>query len=192
MGKSGRRTQRRQDNRDLPQLLQELNVKHWDYLVVSDGSGTVMNNPCGWCGILISNDATWARRHFYGGMSTGTNIVAELMGVIHPLLWLSRQKGRKYPLAVHVLTDCEVLRNTARQSTSKRTNKSLWYFFGALQRELGAITFHWLPRETTALNQFADRAAKKGRKQMIDFPTEIELVKTIATEAVSLDDLNPW
>jgi ribonuclease HI len=174
-------------------LLKRLKIGplEWDYLIVSDGSGTIMNKPCGWCGVLIRRGATFERKYFHGAMNTGTNVVAEIMGFAQSLLWLSRQKHRVKPAKIHILTDCEVVKNIGNRKSSRKSNKALWFFIGALERELGTVTFHWMPRETTTLNRFSDRVAGMSRKLLLGEMEEpaIELLKL--KNAKSIHDLNP-
>lgn len=188
-----RAKKKRLANRTLTRLLKKLQIAplDWDYLIVSDGSGTIMNKPCGWCGVMIRRGATFERKYFYGAMNTGTNIVAEMMGFIQPMLWLSRQKHRIRPAKVHILTDCEVIKNTGSKKASRKSNRALWFFIGALERELGSVTFHWLPRESTMLNRFADRVAGMSRKLLLDELEEPAIGMLKLQNAESIHDLNP-
>lgn len=179
-------------NRILPKLIEELKIAptDWDYLLVSDGSGTELSKPCGWCGVLIHRSAAYSRWFFHGNMNTGTNIMAEMMGIIHPLMWLSRQKKRTKPARIHVITDCEVVKNAGNKKASRKSNRALWYFLGALERELGSVEFHWMPRESTTLNRFADRVAGISRLLIKD-TIEREAIKAIGITGVNINDLNP-
>lgn len=183
----------KQANRTMTALLSEMGVgsTDWDYLIVSDGSGTIMDKPCGWCGTLIKRGSTFERKCFHGAMNTGTNVVAEMMGFVHPLLFLSRDKSRIRPARVHILTDCEVVKNTGNRKASRKSNRALWYFIGALERELGSLTFHWMPRESTMLNRFADRVAGLSRKLLLD-SLEEPAIELLSFDAVTdIHDLNP-
>lgn len=154
----------------LPELLARLDIMplQWDYLIVSDGSGTTMSKPCGWASIMIHRSSSFERKFFHGTMSTGSNVVAEIMAFVEPLQWLSRQKTRKKPALVHILTDCQVVCNVGNKVITPKTNQALWYYVGALQRKIGQFKFHWMPRESTFLNRFADRLAGFTRCLLVE------------------------
>jgi ribonuclease HI len=180
--------------------LQQLKIDPvgWDYLIVSDGSGTIATTPCGWCGVMIRRGANFERKYFHGAMNTGTNIVAEIMGLTQPLMWLSRQKGRTKPATVHIITDCQVVKDIGEGKVSRKAHKALWHYISALEREIGILKFHWMPRESTMLNRFSDRVAGQSRKLLLGEDMEKAAIEALDLEkwlklpnADSIHDLNP-
>jgi ribonuclease HI len=190
---AAKRKKERLANRTLEKLLQRLKIPpdSWDYFIVSDGSGTILDKPCGWASILVQRKPVYTRKVFYGAMNTGTNIMAEMMGFTQALLWLSRQNGRPEFAKVHILTDCETVRNCASGRATRKKNAEMWHFVGALQRRLGSVEFHWMPRESTNLNRLADRVAGLARKLLLSDLIEQGLVSVGKGKLKSVDELNP-
>ena len=85
----------------------------WDVLIVGDGAGCWWDRPCGWGCTLIDRHAG-RRRAFYGGMSSGSIAIAEMMPTVHAMLWYTEFHGKtrklqlgRSTLNVHIVTDNE-------------------------------------------------------------------------------------
>lgn len=157
-----------QEPQPLSQLLSHLGLDETvhpiDYIIVGDGSGTTWNKEMGWASTLIDM-LTFDRMVFHGGSSHGTNIVAEMMAYIHPLLYLVGQKirVRQGGTRVHIITDCQHLVTAWNQRTIRKKNRELWAMFDMIQRRGLKLHFHWVPRATWDLNKFADSLAGRSR-----------------------------
>jgi ribonuclease HI len=137
--------------------------KEWNYLVITDGSGSKWSEPCGWGALLVSKE-TGQTNIFKGGMDHGTVNVAELLGCLNPLLWLVNQP--EFVLEqnnVHVCTDSEMLYNGGSRRHQRNANTELWAMLDVLERKGLQITFHWVPRGVWAPNIAADALAGQGR-----------------------------
>lgn len=152
----------------LGHILKSLNIDTtgptaWDYLLFGDGSGTTWNKACGWSGVLI-NRVSKERQVFYGAMSHGTNIAAELLAYVQPLLWLEAQELPAKPKGyrIHVLTDCQPL---VSMWESKQTNgyRAIWNIFQQMERRGLVFQFHWIRRDTYQLNQLTDDLSRRAR-----------------------------
>lgn len=172
----------------LQQVLEDARIQACDFLVVSDGSGTTWELPCGWAATLVDT-RTFERRVFHGGASHGSNIFAELFGITHPLLWLlSQQRPVKVGgTHVHILTDCETLATTWNHKTTRKKNRELWGLLDAIQRRGLMLHFHWRNRSTTALNILADRLASANRLSQLPLAGQVIL----GLGAESPHDFNP-
>lgn len=151
----------------LAKLLKSYEITDWDYLLIGDGSGTTWEHECGWASTLICRKSK-NRKAFYGAMSEGTNIVAEIMAYLHPLLFLTTSKipPKAGGHLVHIFTDCQPL-VTCWKTKDVRNNKLLWNLISQMQRLGFVFQFHWIPRDTYQLNQFADAAAGTARKSLV-------------------------
>lgn len=143
----------------------------WEAIIVTDGSGTTWTNEFGWAAILVSNDSL-IRVPFYGGGSHGSNNVAELMAVLHPLLFLTANDAAKSALPtgfrVHIFSDSEYVVagiNAGRLYPTKR-NTEIWSAIHAVRRQGFFLIAHHIPRDTLGLNKIAHELANIGRKAM--------------------------
>ena len=107
-----------------------------------------------------------------------------------PVSWLSRQKHRGQLVRVHILTDCEVVKTTAKHKNSRKATKDLWFLIEAVSRGGLELTFHWMERDSTQLNQFADAVAGLTRKQLLCDMKQQGLEK-LCDDITSIYDLNP-
>lgn len=149
-------------------ILKRLNVAAdaWDYLLIGDGSGTQWKLPCGWASMMVEN-RTFARRAYHGSYSRGTNIIAEMMAYVHPLLELSTVKERQIGLdgscRVHIITDCEYVKNGGNKEIILKKHRALWSVFDTLERQGFKIQFHWVERDLISANIFSHHLANKAR-----------------------------
>ena len=137
----------------------------WDFAIVSDGSGTTWEKPCGWASVLLDK-RTFARTAFSGSFSCGTNSLAEMFGVLHPLLYLVeavRPNATTRPVRVHALTDAENIANQINGKSNGNHYFELWQAISALRQRNYEITAHWIPRDTIDLNKLAHDVANDSR-----------------------------
>jgi len=174
------------DNETLEALLERLNISptEWDLLLIGDGSGSNWNFECGWGCVSIQSD-TLARKAWYGAMSSGTVNFAEIMAYIQPLTWYvhREQQMRKEGFGstyrnVHILTDSRYVQKQGERGDArgKLKNKALWQLFKSFSSQGIIVHWHWIPRESVELNQFADRLSKGARLLLKgqDLQTKVE------------------
>ncbi len=150
----------------LEDLLQHLQIEQnaWDYLLVGDGSGTVLDKECGFACVSIERETMTYTAH-HGGASHGTNIMAEMLAYVLPLLYLTHNRLRRksHGVRVHIVSDCQYLSTAWKHRKSLRKNKELWALFDVFTRRGIVLQFHWIPRDTWRLNQFCDTLAGRSR-----------------------------
>ncbi len=174
----------------LEDLLKHLGVEPdaWEYVIVGDGSGTTLNNPCGSSSVMIER-ATMQRTEFGCTLTHGTNIMAELFAYVVPLLALSHTKLKRTPYGVriHVVTDCQHLQMAWEHKHSRKKNQPLWELLESFKRRGIHLTFHWIPRATWDLNKYCDAAAGLRRKSQ----SKVTAVALKRRKAKSIYDINP-
>lgn len=169
----------------LKDLLNLLQIRKWDYLIVGDGSATTWERELGWGSTLISHIDDTNPVGFHGGFSCGTNIVAEMMAYVHPLMWLSAKNKKLVEMVVHIVTDCEYLVKTAKRNYARKSNQELWHMLDAFKQRGIFLRWHWIPRDTIELNIFAHDLANKARVVMKKLDTEL----LVESQFTSLSDL---
>ena len=149
---------------DLGTLLSSLPIgDDWDYLLIGDGSATTWEHQAGWASTLIERH-TGREQTFYGAMSSGTNIVAELMAYVHPFMWLMATSQNLACKRLHVITDCKYLPEGA--ASQARTNQCLWAAVRAVKSRGLSVKWHWFPRDIIWLNRWAHDRANAARRAM--------------------------
>ena len=153
----------------LADFLKEQNVKNYDYAIFGDGSGSTFDRGAGWASVSIEK-ATQERRVWNGGVNRGTVNFAEIMAYVQPLTYLQSVEEKRRALLgrravyVHIFTDSEYCRNMGM--AVKRTvhkNAVLWAIFDVLQRDGFMLRWHWIRRESVALNCYCDRLSRLSR-----------------------------
>lgn len=96
-------------------------------------------------------------------MSCGTNIIAEIMAYVHPLLYLAAQRKGFTAARVHIVTDCQYLTLAARERTYRKKNAELWAFIEACGRRGLQTHWHYIPRDTIDLNRLGHSVANAAR-----------------------------
>tara|TARA_Y100001938_G_scaffold148750_1_gene233355 strand:- start:2019 stop:2621 length:603 start_codon:yes stop_codon:yes gene_type:complete len=186
----------------LYRLLEDLNIKSWDVLLVGDGSGSGWDIGIGWSCIIVDKH-TKTRKLLHGGGSTGTVNIAELMAYVHAMLWYSTNIGKElrqhYPdkvLNVHIITDSRVVATQGEKVADRRidgiANRALWASISDIARQGYRFHWHWVERLTNELNWAADKMAGSARKAI----KACELVEDVPNEdgkydSVSIYDVNP-
>lgn len=183
-------------------LLNELNIKSWDVLLVGDGSGSGWDIGIGWSCVVIDKH-TKSRKLIHGGGSTGTVNIAELMAYVHAMLWYSSHIGKgvrkDYPkklIDVHVITDSKVVANQGGRVALRKmdgiANRALWASISDIARQGYKFHWHWVERLTSELNWAADQMAGSARKAVKNCVlTEDVPNENGKYEGVSIYDINP-
>ena len=174
----------------LRSLLRYLKIKSddWDMLIVGDGSGTTWEKEMGWGSVLVEK-GTFKRPVFHGGMSSGTNNMAEMMAVLHPLMYLvNSKKGVKDGgCRVHVVSDSEYVVNGLAHvspvwANKLKVNRELWMAIHMTRRKGLIITGHHVRRDTIALQQLGHELANISRKSQLPL---------VGDSGLNAHDMNP-
>jgi len=153
----------------------------WDVLIVGDGAGCWWDKVCGW-GCTLIDRHLGRRRAFYGGLSSGSIAIAELLPTVHAMLWYdefqgkaARQRLGRPVLNVHVITDSETTFHHAAalapgpKTAKLRRERPLWNVLIQLERAGYLFQFHWVPRQSLGLNILGDRVAGIASKTIAQF-----------------------
>ncbi len=160
-------------DRNLAEILAELQITDWDVLLAGDGSGSGWDQGCGWACVLIERVAR-LRQLFYGGMNAGSINLAEFLPYLqallhyHATLGKSRLESRGI-VKVHIITDSRVIAhcgNIAADPTQPlpKMHRVMFSTIRQLVAEGYHIHYHWADRCSTTLNQIADLIATLGRR----------------------------
>jgi ribonuclease HI len=107
-------------------LAEKFRLHRWDYIIAGDGSATTWDNTAGFGSILYDRQKQ-TRQKFFGGFSCGTNNVAEIMAVLHPLMFLDATVKTKHKApTVYIISDSEYVVNAGNNQTERKSNKALW------------------------------------------------------------------
>lgn len=193
--KKSPRTQKLKEAETLGEIRRILGIKKgtWDYILVGDGSATSWDRECGWASILIES-GTGKRQDYFGATNRGTNILGEMLAYVHPLLELADNKSRRSDeqgfSRVHIITDCEYVKQAGngQQSTSK--HKAVWSAFESFSRCGLILKFHWVPRDILDLNKLSHELSNSARKAMKAYPHTARAIQRVS-DAETLFDLNP-
>ena len=183
------------DQETLHELLSRLKISEWDFLVVGDGSGSNWDYPAGWAAVSIEN-TTYARQPWWGAVNRGTVNFAEIMAYMQFLNWLGAREDtrrvagkRRRVLHVHVITDSQYCQTTGSLSSKGHLKKNgvLWAAFDIFARQGILLHWHWLPRESTELNKYADKLSKLARELTKRFDLQARLEQT----GLTISQCNP-
>lgn len=188
----------------LSNALAELQIPNeWDALIVGDGSGTGWEGGCGWAAILCDHYGSY-RKLFYGGWSSGTSYIGELMPYIEALTWYASGPGKgsshslgmnenmqsRRPIQVHIVTDNANVANQGNRRCDRGAYPWLWDALVGIERQGFVLHWHWLERERLALNRLADMVSVASRVAMESLPKLIEERHSLAVETM-LYEFNP-
>lgn len=141
----------------------------WDALIIGDGSGQTWATAIGWGSVLVDR-LKMLPETFSGACSHGTNNVAELMAVLHPLMYLSNTDCgvRSGGLRVHILSDSEYVVNGLAcidpiWVSKLKANRELWMAIHMTRRKGMVLTGHHVDRDTVNLQKFAHSLANASR-----------------------------
>lgn len=183
------------DGEELGSILQRLKIVDWDFVLIGDGSGSHWKHQIGW-GCVSIHRATSTYTTWCGAMNYGTVNMAEMLAYLQPLTFIEASEatrrertGNTRAVNVHIITDSEYCKNTGNSRNRQlHRNSVLWRMYDSLLRQ-GIVThWHWMRRETAALNRYADRLSKLSRLLMKDG----HVVDTAQAELGKPEDLNPW
>jgi ribonuclease HI len=142
----------------------------WDYIIVGDGSATTWEKTAGFGSILYDRRKK-TRRKFFGGFSCGTNNVAEIMAVLHPLLWLeARVKTCVASPVVWILSDSDYVVSCGSSETLKKKNHALWTAVHDLSERF-ILRFRHVPRMILPANCYGDTVGNLVRKTLEELET---------------------
>jgi ribonuclease HI len=167
----------------------------WDYVLIGDGSGSTWARGIGWGSILISRE-TGDRFLWHGAANLGTVNVAEIMAYVQPLLWLAATEdayrkagGPTRALRVFILTDSEYCRDRGNAKFRGPTHAILWSMIDAVKAHGIRLKWHWVKRESIALNCLVDQVSRLARQHFETYNALDVLPKLWAAE--SAYTLNP-
>jgi ribonuclease HI len=153
-------------------MLERLGIEEWDLVLVGDGSGSNWKRECGW-GCVAFEANTLTRRVFYGAMNLGTVNVGEMMAYLQPLTWyLSRNQDEGKNKAsrsrvIHIITDSEYVKTRGENgNVGSKRNHIMWSVLDLIKRQGYVMHWHHVPRDTVALNMYADLLSKAARLQI--------------------------
>jgi ribonuclease HI len=161
----------------IAELASSWGIGPWDAILVGDGSGSGRTLPIGWGCVLI--DKGKGRKPFYGGCSSGTSHIAEIMPYIQALEWYATRCGVGGAMIrrVHIVTDAKAvatigndLLSGAKVLSDTGPTIGLWAALMAYDRIGLSLKFHWVPRASSTLNCYADAYARICYRAMKAMP----------------------
>jgi len=162
---------------DGPSVLDVVERRNWDYIIVGDGSVQKWGEPIGWAAIVYHRDTGFDHplTEEKGAASNGTVNVAELMPYVMTLNWIVAHEAAKrntigpQPVHVAIVTDSKYVADTGRTRKPGQLSRHelLWTAFDAAARQGILITWYWCGRENLAENSRADVLSKAMRRMMI-------------------------
>jgi hypothetical protein len=185
---------------DIQSVATSLGIGLWDAILIGDGSGTGWDrHGGGWACVLIDNRGK-KRRVFSGGMDNSTVGISELMAYVHALLWFTANDGKTLrkeigrPLSVHIITDSESTHTVGNALAKRQTtldavaNSPLWAAVMDFDRKGFNLHWHWINRQTIALNKYCDELS---RNQRLASEAVVKPLDPKTGRPYSLTDLNP-
>lgn len=146
-----------------------------DLLLIGDGSGTTVNNTCGFSCLAYNVKHKQYVLH-YGGFNHGTNNLAELMPYVQAL-WYDAYNlgGIRLDRKIEIISDSEL---TVKQGNGEyavspvNPNKVLWASIKAFEKDFN-YTIHWnhVLRASNMFNSLCDKIAGKTRKCILEVMT---------------------
>ena len=156
-------------HRKLPAVLDHFRITSWDVLLVGDGSGQSWSMGCGWACAVIDK-ATMMRKLLWGGWSSGTVGIGEMMPYLHGLAWyhanvgkLVRKQNKSKLLEVHCICDNETVVRQGQREMDRDANAPLWAAIDQCLRNGYLATWHWARRDTIGLNSLVDHVSRCAR-----------------------------
>lgn len=150
-------------------MLARLGIADWDVLMVGDGSGCGWDIGCGWATAVVDR-ASGGRKLLWGGWSTGTVTIAELMPYVHALAWYenvcgerTRAARNKAVLAVHVISDSQTVVHQGNHTAGRHKLLPWWACWAGYLRAGYTARFHHVRREQVGLNVLCDHVGRCAR-----------------------------
>lgn len=151
----------------LEKLLAYLKITNWNYLFMGDGSATgKWEYEAGFACVVVPRSDPTAFYTRHGAFSRGTNIVAEMMAYVLPLMELSAV-GKISVRHVHIVTDCEYIpKASLNPQWQMKANSELWMMLRTFKKKGLVLHWHWLPRDKIDMNKFCHDLANSARVAM--------------------------
>ena len=161
----------------------------WDALIIGDGSGQTIEDPCGWAACAFS-------RHYgqwhttVGGLALGGSIgYAEIMASYSALRYMYTSKpGQLAESIVHIFTDNQATANMGNNQARRSANLDLWAAYDYLVAAAKCkLYWHWFDSEglVCPVHSLVDQLSVNGRVYMSSAGGASELIPDIST-------LFPW
>jgi ribonuclease HI len=151
-------------------IAEALSLHRWDFIIAGDGSATTWEKTAGFGSILFQKEGAEPYKKFFGGLSSGTNNVAEIMAVLHPLLYLDATvdtSRRKY--YVYILSDSEYVVKTGNGEAKRKSNRALWSAIDGIAERF-FLHFRHVRRMILPANVYGDTIGNLVRKSMANQP----------------------
>ena len=154
------------------ELAENLQLHRWDYIIAGDGSATRIETPAGYGSILYARNDNSLKK-FFGGLSHGTNNMAEMLAVLAPLLYLDHVlPAKKEKPIVYALSDSEYVVKIGNGEAKPKSNLALWHSIENVKTRVNLIFIH-VNRMLLPANVFGDLTGNLIRK---DFETLTKLL----------------
>jgi ribonuclease HI len=161
----------------LEEIIQKLKIKDWDYLLIGDGSGSNLDEPCAWASVMFSREDK-KYTHWYGGMRHGTVNIAEFMAFVQPiqhLINLQKVSTVKKALTVQVVTDSDYVSKIGNSlQLGDIKNKIYWLLLAEANQQGVFINWNYHPRNDFHLSFWADFKSKYIRKKIKKMVEEMQ------------------
>jgi ribonuclease HI len=160
-------------------LVRHLELPRFDLLLVGDGSGTRLDQSCGWCCTSYCPGAGSTVQ--FGGTNGGTNNFAELSPYLHALwLYHTRRYGnsgdtprsRGEQVAVVIVSDSEITVRCGQGVYARRANAGLWASLQWYEANGYQFTWRHVRRNTNPLSTRADEVAGRVRTLLSELNEE--------------------
>lgn len=154
-----------EERNELYQLMTTLEVdtNDIDVVLLGDGSGMVLEKPCGWSVRAIwlsANDGSDFR--CFGGTNSGTNNYAELMPYIHTL-WKIYAARPTEKWRVLIVSDSELTVNCGSGRYARKANLPLWASIDWFSNNGWKLTWKHVRRNSNSFMLDADVRSRSMR-----------------------------
>lgn len=157
-------------------LAASLNLKDFNVMMVADGSGMTLDQPCGWACYSWDKgrDQFWPH---LGGTSGGTNNYAELAPFLHGLWhWHQTYYANAFPrpkgIKVELVSDSEMTVKCGNGQYGRNTNLPLWAGIDWFVQNGYLLHWNHVPRNSNPLNAEADRRSRDVRLNLTAYITK--------------------
>lgn len=134
----------------------------WDLLLIGDGSGLRIEDPCGFACVSVERAANVARV-WAGGFNRGSVNFAEACAYLAPLDYFARTAKPGRVTRTYVVTDSQHTANLFQDGARKPITPGVWSAFQAYARLGFVLNARWLRRELASANRIADRLSRTAR-----------------------------
>lgn len=137
---------------------------YFDYLLVCDGSGTVVGSPSGHHSVIF-NLRTNEVVELTSAHSNGTNNFAELNTFVMAFWWL-QNKHPDGDLVILCVSDSELTVKCGQGKYERKANKLLWAAIDQFE-EKNSLWWVHRPRNSNAVMQHCDKKAGEARRMFL-------------------------